>query len=83
MSCKETAIGITGSNRADDSSQPARAVRAGGFVSVSAITYVLITGIDGVAGEICEGPRRTHKDGIEGGGSGAEVRLAGGLIKVV
>ena len=58
--------------------------------SECAITYVLITGIDGGASEICEGLRRAaHKDARGRRGTKeeqrprAEVRLAGGLIKVV
>lgn len=65
--------------------------------SLCAITYVLITGIDGIASEICEGmlkigglliktfgakrERRVNEE--RGKRPRAEVRLAGGLIKVV
>lgn len=49
--------------------------------SVSAITYVLITGIDGAASEICARAGESYRRGVEDDAS--EVRLAGGLIKVV
>lgn len=58
--------------------------------SDSAITYVLITEIDGAASEICGGPREwVAHNGVVAATAGewekdvGEVRLAGGLIKVV